>query len=76
MKLHCFLGIHFWNTVKEKHKVTDHPNGREYVRIVVRECEDCGKRQYRRIIPTIFGYRWKKCTFNKNSEIKFSEVNK
>lgn len=76
MKFLCYLGIHFWNTSKEKHKVVDHPSGREYIRVIVRECEHCGKRQYIwRNLKKNFGFRWKTCIFTKDSTINFKEIN-
>lgn len=42
----CFLGLHFWNYRKEKHKCTGHPDGREVIRVVVRECKLCGHREH------------------------------
>jgi hypothetical protein len=42
----CFLGIHFWEYRKEKHQCTGHPNGREFVRVIVRECTCCGHREH------------------------------
>lgn len=76
MKILCFFGIHFWNIVKEKHRVINHPNEREYVRIIVRVCDNCGKRQYSRSsLKKRFGFSWKNCTFDKDSVINTNEIN-
>lgn len=76
MKPLCFLGIHFWNTEKEKHKVINHPTQREFIRIIVRHCNTCGKRQYvKRGSKKIFGFPWKNCTFDKDSTINLKEIN-
>lgn len=42
----CFLSIHNWDYRKEKHKIEDHPLGRDVVRVVVRECKWCGHREH------------------------------
>lgn len=72
----CFLGFHFWQTKKEKHKVINHPNNREFTRIIVRECEHCGRREYiGRSFKKYLGFPWKKCTFDKDSIINIKEIN-
>jgi hypothetical protein len=45
MKIFCKLGFHLWKTTKEKHSVINHPHNREFIRIIVRECQFCGERQ-------------------------------
>lgn len=42
----CFVGIHFWEYRKEKHQCTNHPLGRNVIRVVVRECTCCGHREH------------------------------
>ena len=42
----CHIGLHNWEYRKEKHKVTNHPNGRDTIRVVVRECQWCGHREH------------------------------
>jgi hypothetical protein len=42
----CFIGAHNWEYRKEKHKVEGHPQNREYIRVVVRECVWCGHREH------------------------------
>ena len=76
MKFLCYFGIHLWKTKKEKHKVINHPDQREFVRIIVRECESCGRRQYTRMTQKkSVGFHWKKCTFDKDSIINITEIN-
>lgn len=75
MKFLCYFGIHFWRTIKEKHKVINHPSQREYIRIIVRECEICGKRQHNvKRSDKRFGLSWKNCTFDKDSIINIKEI--
>lgn len=45
-KIFCYIGIHNWQLKKEKHKCINHPNGREHVRVLVRECKFCGHREH------------------------------
>lgn len=42
----CYIGVHSWKYSKEKHNVTDHPCGRDFVRVFVRECKSCGHREH------------------------------
>jgi len=42
----CYIGLHFWEYRKEKHQCIGHPNGREFVRVIVRECTCCGHREH------------------------------
>ena len=42
----CYIGIHNWEYKKEKHPVTNHPEGREFIRVIVRECQWCGHREH------------------------------
>ena len=76
MKLLCYFGLHFWDYKKEKHKVVNHPDEREFIRLRVRECENCGKREWNRngILPKSFGPNWKKCNFEKDSVINIKEI--
>jgi hypothetical protein len=66
----CYINIHKWEYRKEKHKVKDHPNGREYVRVIVRECKCCGKRQHH-MLPQTNGCFMKWSSFN---DVKQNEV--
>lgn len=42
----CYIGLHMWKYSKEKHHVKDHPSGRDFVRVIVRECKSCGHREH------------------------------
>ena len=42
----CYISLHNWEYRREKHKVKDHPQGREFIRVVVRECKWCGHREH------------------------------
>ena len=42
----CYIGCHNWEYRKEKHKCTGHPQGRDVVRVIVRECKWCGHREH------------------------------
>jgi hypothetical protein len=42
----CFIGCHNWEYRKERHKVENHPSGRDTIRIIVRECKWCGHREH------------------------------
>ena len=42
----CYIQIHNWEYRREKHKVENHPNNREFIRVVVRECKWCGHREH------------------------------
>ena len=42
----CHIGLHNWEYKKEKHPVTNHPEGREFIRVIVRECVWCGHREH------------------------------
>lgn len=42
----CYIGCHNWEYRKEKHKCTNHPQGRDVVRVIVRECKWCGHREH------------------------------
>jgi hypothetical protein len=54
----CYIGIHNWEYRKEKHKVENHPQGRDVIRVVVRECHWCGHREHH-LLPKHAGYtRW------------------
>ena len=41
----CYIAIHNWEYRREKHKVENHPLGRDVIRVVVRECKWCGHRE-------------------------------
>lgn len=57
-KIFCFLRFHSWKYKREKHRVTNHPEGRETVRIAVRVCEVCGHREHH-LLPKHKGFtRW------------------
>lgn len=42
----CLIGIHNWKYSREKHKVENHPLGRDSVRVIVRECTCCHHREH------------------------------
>jgi len=42
----CYISCHNWEYRKEKHKCTGHPQGRDVVRVIVRECKWCGHREH------------------------------
>ena len=42
----CYIGAHNWEYRREKHKVENHPNNRDVIRVVVRECQWCGHREH------------------------------
>ncbi len=57
-KILCIFGLHFWRYKREKHKVTNHPLGRDCVRVPVRECVLCGHREHH-LLPKHEGFtRW------------------
>lgn len=57
-KFFCIFALHDWKYKREKHKIINHPEGRDVVRVAVRECEICGHRQHH-ILPKHFGRtRW------------------
>lgn len=75
MKFLCYFGLHSWDYKKEKHKVENHPSGREFIRLIVRECENCGKREWsNKNLKKSFGFYWKKCNFDKDSVINIKEI--
>lgn len=45
----CHIALHNWEYRKEKHKCTNHPDGREFIRVIVRECKWCGHREHHRL---------------------------
>ena len=50
----CDIGAHNWEYSREKHKVEGHPNNREFIRVVVRECKWCGHREHH-LLPRVNG---------------------
>lgn len=48
----CYIGAHNWEYSREKHKVEGHPNNREFIRVVVRECKWCGHREHH-LLPRV-----------------------
>ncbi len=42
----CYISCHNWEYRKEKHQCTNHPHGRDVIRVVVRECKWCGHREH------------------------------
>ena len=56
----CYIGAHNWEYRREKHKVEGHPQGREVIRVVVRECQWCGHREHH-LLPRMNGkfHQWK-----------------
>ena len=71
MNILCFLGLHKWVTKKEKHKVENHPNGRDSIRIIVRHCEWC-KRRERKYESNHKSY-WSKVIFTEGQSLKFNK---
>lgn len=73
-RLFCAIGIHFWQTFKEKYSVDGHPTGKSYIYIKVRECSCCGKREKQR--PPVHGYQfsWKHCEFDKNTALRITKI--
>lgn len=72
----CYIQLHNWKYSKEKHKVDGHPNNREYVRVVVRECKWCGHREHHELprINKKFG-TWKNFDdISKEDSIKFNRL--
>jgi hypothetical protein len=65
----CYIGIHNWKAKKEKHRVLNHEHGRDCIRIVVRECSSCGKRE------SLIKNHWKNCDFQENSTINLKDKN-
>ena len=66
----CKLGIHNWLYSRELHKCTNHPFGRETIRIPTRECHRCGKRQKHAKHVGIDYYIWESAKYNKDTIIK------
>jgi hypothetical protein len=66
----CDLGIHRWQHSKELHKCEGHPDGRETIRIPIRECKRCGKRQKHTKYQSIGHYIWETIEYNKDTIIK------
>lgn len=57
-KIFCIFGIHSWKYKREKHRVTNHPEGREFVRVPVRICDVCSHREHH-LLPKHKGFtRW------------------
>ena len=75
MKIFCIFKIHTWKYKREKHKVTNHPSGREFVRVPVRECSICGHREHH-ILPKNMGRtRWESFDHVQgDATIKYSEI--
>lgn len=71
----CLFKLHNWSYKKEKHPVTNHPSGREFVRIIVRECEWCGER-HQHLLPRENKKLsdWKKCNFDEKSCVEFNNL--
>lgn len=58
-KIFCIFALHSWKYKKEKHKIINHPSGREFVRVPIRECEICGHREHH-LLPKFKGFtRWR-----------------
>lgn len=74
-KIFCFLRLHSWKYRREKHKITNHPEGRDCVRIPVRVCEVCGHREHH-LLPKHKGFtRW--VSFDHvagNATIRYEEI--
>lgn len=71
----CLAGLHKWTYTKEKHIVRGHPYDRETIRIIVRECDRCGKREHHGL-PMVNGKfgSWVKCNFNKDAVIFLKRI--
>lgn len=71
----CLLHLHNWRYKKEKHPVTNHPAGREVVRVIVRECVWCNERQ-QHLLPRENKKLsdWKKCNFDEKSCLEFKNL--
>jgi hypothetical protein len=72
----CYIAIHNWEYRREKHKVENHPLGREFIRVVVRECKWCGHREHH-TLPRV-GKKftlWKSFdNIGKDDTIKFEQL--
>ena len=75
MKVLCFFSIHKWVLKREKHKIEGRPDGREYIRIPVRECSYCHKRQYHESKrgSLVFGHKWINLMIEKDQTIQFKQ---
>jgi len=40
------IQAHNWEYRREKHNVEGHPQGRDVIRVIVRECKWCGHREH------------------------------
>ena len=69
-RLFCYIGLHSWKLKKEKHQVINHEFGRDCVRVIVRQCSICGKRQQLR------EKTWKNCSFEETSIINLQKIKK
>ena len=74
MNFLCKIGLHWWKTKREKHEVIDHPKGRKYIRVRVKECKFCGERQYYSLPYNNNVQKWKPCHFKKNDKIKLDQI--
>lgn len=73
----CLIGLHIWDYRKEKHKVENHPQQREYIRVIVRECKCCGHRE-QHSLPRVNGKfgKWKNFDdISENDTINLKELN-
>ena len=72
----CYIGLHNWKYIREKHNVIGHPSGRDVVRVLVRECKYCGHREHH-MLPKINGnyHTWESFDdVSKNETIEFKKL--
>ena len=77
MKLFCILNFHFWKYSKEKVKITGHPANRETIRIPMRECSCCKKRQHHMkplVQNNIISYKWQDFNIAKDEAVTYKEI--
>ena len=72
----CYIQLHNWEYSKEKHKVEGHPNNREFIRVVVRECKWCGHREHHKLprINKKFGVWENFDDISREDSIKFNRL--
>jgi hypothetical protein len=71
MKILCFFGLHKWIIKKEKHQVEGHPAGRSSIRIIVRHCDWCNKRERR--YKSDNSSHWSEVIFKEGQTLKFNK---
>jgi len=70
----CYLEIHNWKYRKEKHEVSNHPRNIQTIRVIVRECKWCGKREHLLLPRENGGNNWKTCLFNEESKVDYETL--